>query len=99
MKNLLTKMVTMLIISFCMVSLSAQGNMPSIAVLNIDSKDTQLSPEKLSSLTRIEVTKSGQFEVMDAYDIQYLFAKNKFDAEDCYGKICLIEAGNVLKVD
>lgn len=73
--------------------------MPSIAVLNIDNKETQLSPDKLSNLARMDFTKSGLFEVLDAYDIRYLLNNSEFDATDCYGKICLVEAGNFLKVD
>jgi len=51
------------------------------------------------ALTRIEVTKYNQFEVVDQYDIEYLFKENGFDNEGCYGKICLAKAGEVLNVD
>jgi hypothetical protein len=99
MKNLTIKMIAALILSFFAITTQAQQTLQSIAVLNIDSKDAALSPEKLSSLARIEVTKTGMFEVMDAYDISYLFEKNNFNPANCYGKICLVEAGNILKVD
>lgn len=99
MKNLPTKFTLTLIVSFFFFSVYAQEAMPSIAVLNIDSKDSQLSPEKLAGIARMEVTKTGLFEVLDEYDIQYLLNKNDFDGTDCYGKICLIEAGKVLKVN
>lgn len=77
----------------------AQENLPTIAVLNIDNTNAELNPSQLASLARIEVTKYGKFEVYDQYDIAYLFKKNEFDAEGCYGKICLIEAGKILGVD
>lgn len=77
----------------------AQNNMPSIAILDIDNTNAELSPDQLASLARIEITKLGTFEVIDPYDIEYLFKTNEFDATGCYGKICLIEAGKILGVD
>lgn len=78
--------------------ISQQSN-PSIAVLDIDITNQELTPDQLASLARIEITKLGTFEVIDPYDIEYLFKKNDFDANGCYGKICLIEAGKILGVD
>jgi len=79
--------------------ISAQSTSPTMAVMNLDNTGAELSPTQLASLTRIEVTKYNQFEVVDQYDIEYLFKQNGFDADDCYGKICLAKAGEVLGVD
>jgi len=91
--------VIFIVINMISARLTAQESIPTIAVLNIDNTNADLSPSQLASLTRIEVTKLGDFEVYDQYDIAYLFKTNEFDSEDCYGKICLIEAGKILGVD
>ena len=95
------KCISWIIIAFIGIlsTMSAQENVPTIAVLNIDNTNAELTPSQLASLARIEVTKYGKFEVYDQYDIAYLFKTNEFDAEGCYGKICLIEAGKILGVD
>ena len=94
------KLLFILAISFGFLStFNAQQSLPSLAVLPIDNTNSELSPEQLASLARIEVTKLSQFEVIDPYDIEYLFKKNEFDPTGCYGKICLTEAGQLLGVD
>ncbi len=81
--------------------LNAQEIMPvnSIAVLNIDSKGFTLDPVQMGNITRIELDKLGKFEVMDKYDVEYLVEKNGLNTENCYGKLCLIDIGKVLKTD
>ena len=36
---------------------------------------------------------------MDRYDIQYILDQSGFNGTDCYGKICLVEAGKILEAD
>lgn len=102
MKQLLsTTLTTILILLITMNTLGGQSMSPTMAVMNIDNTDAEaeLSPSQLAGLTRIEVTKYNQFEVLDQYDIAYLFKESEFDYEGCYGKICLAKAGKVLNVD
>ncbi len=72
---------------------------PVVAVLNIDSQDFALEPGQLGNIVRTELTKLDLFQVMDRYDVEYIINKNDFDIERCFGKICLMEAGKLLKTD
>lgn len=72
---------------------------PSIAVLNIDTKGFNLEASQMGDIARIEISKLAQYEVMDKYDVRYLIEKSEMVVDDCYGKICLVEAGKILKVD
>ncbi len=79
---------------------SAQGNnKASIAVLDIDVKGFTIDPVQMGDITRLELSKIGKFELMDKYDVEYLVNKNDLSIAGCYGKLCLIEVGKVLKVD
>ncbi len=64
--------------------------------MNIDSQGVEMTPQQLGNLVRLETEKLDTFEVMDRYDVTYLIKKNSLVIDDCYGKICLIEAGTVL---
>jgi len=99
MKRYVTTLMLAILCSLPFCTLNAQSVKPKMAVMNIDNTGAELSPTQLASLTRIEVTKYDQFEVVDQYDISYLFKENGFDSEGCYGKICLTKAGKVLEVD
>jgi len=72
-------------------------NRKTLTVLNVDSKGLNLDPVQMGSITRIELEKLDSFEVMDAYDALYLLDRNKLNITNCYGKLCLVEVGNVLK--
>lgn len=81
----------------------AQNNLPikpikkTITVLNIDSKGLALDPQQMGNLVRIELEKLDTFEVMDRYDVNYLIDKNKLNISNCYGKLCLVEIGDIIK--
>lgn len=84
----------------------AQDNTPktnspkkSITVLNIDTKGLALDPAQMGNLVRIELEKLDQYQVMDRYDVAYVVEKNKLDISNCYGKLCLVEIGNVIKTE
>lgn len=69
------------------------------AVLHIDTKNVGLEPTEMGNLVRLELEKLDTFTVMDRYDVAYMVEKNKMNIDNCYGKICLVEAGKALKVD
>lgn len=71
----------------------------SLAVLHIDAPGFTLTPEQMGNLTRVELSKLNMFDVIDRYDIQYLLEQNNINPENCYGKMCLIEAGKKLNSD
>ncbi|HMX41820.1 MAG TPA: hypothetical protein PKD78_15890, partial [Saprospiraceae bacterium] len=70
-----------------------------IAVLHIDSKGFTLDPAQMGNLTRLELDKLGLYEVLDKYDVDYLAEKESLRLDNCYGKICLVEAGRKIKAD
>lgn len=75
------------------------GNRKTVTVLNVDSKGLSLDPAQMGNLARLELDKIDTFEVMDRYDASYLIDKNKLNIANCYGKLCLVEIGSVLKSD
>lgn len=86
---------------FIAQSVEAQGlsDKPVVAVLNIDSQGFSLEPSQLGNITRTELTKLDMYQVMDRYDVDYIMDKSGFEVDRCYGKICMVEAGKVLKAD
>ena len=72
------------------------SNNPVLAVLDFDSQGMDMLPGQLGSIARTEITKLGKFQVMDRYDVDYVLAEKGFDRNNCYGKICLVQAGEIL---
>lgn len=70
-----------------------------VTVLNIDAKGVVLDPVQMGNLVRTELDKLDSFEVMDRYDVNYVIEKNNLNVNNCYGKICLVEAGKVIGAD
>jgi len=100
MKSLLTFIfATLLLGSFQICSAQGNSDRESIAVLDIDVKGFTIDPVQMGDITRLELSKIGQFNLMDKYDVEYLVQKNDLTIENCYGKLCLVEVGKVLKVD
>lgn len=95
-----TKLTTLVLALLCLI-VKAQNfdQKSSIAVLDIDSKGFTLDPIQMGNITRIELDKTGQFEVMDKYDVEYLVEKNGLQINNCYGKLCLIDVGRILKTE
>ncbi len=81
--------------------LSAQSpkNKPTLTVLNIDTKGVSFEPDQMGNLVRIELEKLNMFDVTDRYDVAYLIEKNKLNINNCYGKMCLMEIGNLIKTE
>ncbi|MBI2270369.1 MAG: hypothetical protein HYU69_08435 [Bacteroidetes bacterium] len=70
-----------------------------VTVLNIDSKGVGIDPSQMGNLVRIELDKLDTFEVMDRYDVSYVIEKNALKTDNCYGKLCMVEMGKVIKSD
>lgn len=77
----------------------AQTVRPTLTVLNIDTKGVQLEPSQMGNLVRIEIEKLNIYDVTDRYDVAYIVQKNNLNITNCYGKLCLMEIGNVIKSD
>jgi hypothetical protein len=72
---------------------------PTLTVLNIDTKGVPFDPTQMGNLVRIEIEKLDKFDVTDRYDVAYLIEKNKLNINNCYGKMCLMEIGGIIKTD
>lgn len=70
-----------------------------VAVLNIDVQGMDYDKAAMGNLVRLELEKKGVYRVMDKYDTQFILKQNGFDGSECYGKICLVEAGKILEAD
>lgn len=81
------------------ISLKKNGNKPTVSVLNIDTKGLGNDPTQMGNMVRIELEKLDTFEVMDRYDVSYVVEKNKLNINNCYGKICLVEIGSLIRSD
>lgn len=97
MKTNLTAFFLLLFSSLCNAQDFSQKS--TIAVLDIDSKGFTLDPAQMGNITRVELDKTGSFQVMDKYDVDYLVKKNGLEISSCYGKLCLIEVGKILKTE
>ena len=102
MRNLKFKSTITAILFFIVFTITSAQEViskPILAVLNIDGIGVDISPEQLGIMTRMEVSKLNNFQIMDQYDVRYIFEKNNFSPENCYGKICVLEAGKHLESD
>lgn len=100
MKSLFTFIIATLLLGFAQLGTAqSNSNKTSVAVLDIDVKGFTIDPVQMGDITRIELSKIGKFELMDKYDVEYLVDKNDITTAGCYGKLCLVEIGKVLKVE
>jgi hypothetical protein len=76
--------------------LKKSTNKTSITVLNIDTKGLLIDAQQMGNMVRLELEKLDTFEVMDRYDVAYVIEKNKLNINNCYGKICLVEMGDII---
>ncbi len=72
---------------------------PIVGVLGIDIDGFTMEADQAGSITRTELSKLGNFEVMDRYDADFLLEKNNIEKENCFGKLCLVEIGKAIKTD
>ena len=94
--NVIAAILCLLISNFTVL---AQNVRPTLTVLNIDTKGVQLEPSQMGNLVRIEIEKLNIYDVTDRYDVAYVVQKNNLNITNCYGKLCLMEIGNVIKSD
>lgn len=96
-----SKKLALILIINLLISVLALGQdlVPSVAVINIDTKGVNYKTNQLTSLTLMELEKTGKYNVLDQYDIVNVLEKNGINANDCFGKSCLANIGSVLKSD
>lgn len=70
---------------------------PKLAVLNFDIVGGTLNKDQFISITRSEVAKIGDHQVLDKYSIGEAFEKQPVDLDKCFGTQCLTAAGKQLE--
>jgi hypothetical protein len=88
--------VTLLIV---MAGMAAAQDRVSIGVVSIDTRGLSLDNESMGNLVRIEMEKTGLYEVLDKYDISDIMKENGIDAKSTFGKTPLIKVGKMLGAD
>jgi hypothetical protein len=100
MKALVKKLkVVVLALTISATAVNAQVSKQSAAVLNIDSRITDVNSVTLGNIVRLELQKLNYFNIIDKYDAEFLIQKNQLQVDKCYGRMCLVEVGKVLQVD
>jgi len=70
----------------------------TIAVTNFNCSGLFVTPELAAKMARLELVKLEKYTVLDEFDMSEVLAQNP-QYGTCYGKTCLIEIGEKLKVD
>ncbi|MBC7425817.1 MAG: hypothetical protein H7321_04710 [Bacteroidia bacterium] len=72
-----------------------------MAFIDIDCRNTVVSTTEnpVTALTRVELEKSKQFDLLDKYDLEYLIKRDSIKSTNCYSKICMTELGRKLNVE
>jgi len=80
------------------VSKAQEGDKPSIAVIDFDSRAHAMNQQQVIQFISNELIRVGQYEVMDKYDLEYYAKKDTIKLSGCFAKACLQEVGKKLKV-
>jgi len=95
--------ILLLLITSLLLCLASQAqstnNKSTLALLSIDVKGISIDAITVRNMVQLEVEKSNVFNVIDKYDIDYIFSKEGKEYSTCFGKTCLVELGKILKVD
>ena len=80
-------------------SLTSLAQVPTAAIVSVYTQGVKISPDMAESLMRIEVTKTGKFNVLDKLDMLEVLNENQVDVSNCFGKKCLTSVGSQAGVD
>ena len=94
MKSRLYTLITLLTFS-----LTSLAQVPTAAIVSVYTQGVKISPDMAESLMRIEVTKTGKFNVLDKLDMLEVLNENQVDVSNCFGKKCLTSVGSQAGVD
>ena len=87
------------LITLFTISLTSFAQVPTAAIVSVYTQGVKISPDMAESLMRIEVTKTGKFNVLDKLDMLEVLSENQIDVSNCFGKKCLTNVGNQAGVD
>ena len=88
-----------ILITLFTISLTSFAQVPTAAIVSVYTQGVKISPDMAESLMRIEVTKTGKFNVLDKLDMLEVLSENQIDVSNCFGKKCLTNVGNQAGVD
>lgn len=71
----------------------------TIGVLNVDAKGVIYDASTIGYILRLEVDKTGVFNVIDKYEMVDVFKKEQFNFDNCFSRSCLVTAGKLLNAD
>lgn len=71
----------------------------SVAVLNIDTRGIVQDASAMSYITRIELEKTGVYNVIDRYEVAESVKKRGLKLDSCFSKTCVVDAGKVINAD
>lgn len=101
MKKLMLLLFSLAISLFAFAQSSA--NKPTYGVLQIDVTSgkaaSSFSSAQLGNLLRMHLERLDTFQVIDRYDQSWMLDSAKIDPNNCFGRICLTNAGKLLKAD
>ena len=81
------------------VSFAQTNTRSTAAVANPSVQGMALSPEVAAKMLRIELLKTGLFQVWDEFDMDEALRNDAKYQTGCYGVMCLSELGNELNVN
>jgi len=94
-----TKQISIYVVMlFLSINIYAQTK-PSIAIINMDTKNLEMDNITVCSMVRLELEKTNTFEVLDKYDVADIIKKNGIDMDNCFGKTQLVKVGKILNAD
>jgi hypothetical protein len=96
---IVTKMLTTILVGILNQGIQYAQNLPTIAIVSIDSKNLQLDNSSMANLVRLELEKTNKFEIKDKYDMSDIITSNNIDLDNSFGKNKLIQIGKMLNVD
>jgi len=103
-----TSLFTQLMLTgFTFVFLSLQSataqtsTLPTLAVLELRNEypNPKLSQGSFSDLLRSELEKTGRFQVLDRYDMDFMLTQKKVEYFNCLSRFCLEEVSSKVNVE
>ena len=81
-------------------ALLAHGQQPpTIGILYIEGRGVIQDPNTIGGMARIEMEKTGRYNVLDWYDVRDVLKSKNVDLGNCFGKTCVLEAGRLLQAE
>jgi len=88
----------MIFLTIVILITSKLGLAETIAVTNLNTTGLDVTPILAAKMARLELVKLEKYTVLDEFDMAEVMEQNSA-YRSCYGKTCLIELGEKLKVD